>query len=86
MEDVSSWTDNEDQEADGEDRERTGSAAVRGTVSEAALRWFSSEDMGDRLREECSAFLFILVSECSGNVWKGDAFHLRELKQETTGC
>ena len=34
MEDLSSWTDNEDQEAAGEEEERTGSATVRGTVSE----------------------------------------------------
>ncbi|XP_036062728.1 PDZ domain-containing protein 2 isoform X4 [Onychomys torridus] len=42
VEDVSSWTDNEDQEADGEDEGGTGLAAVRGTMPESE----ESQDVG----------------------------------------
>ncbi|XP_059132070.1 PDZ domain-containing protein 2 [Peromyscus eremicus] len=42
VEDVSSWTDNEDQEADGEEDEGTGLAAVRGTMPESE----ESQDVG----------------------------------------
>ncbi|XP_031216149.1 PDZ domain-containing protein 2 isoform X3 [Mastomys coucha] len=46
VEDMSSWTDNEDQEAAGEDEEGTGSAAVRGTMpgSEESQDVGSSEE------------------------------------------
>eukprot|EP00069_Balaena_mysticetus_P003885 bmy_17013T0 len=58
VEDVSSWTDNEDQEPDGDEDEGTGSSSVQGAVSVPVLsratllgRCFP-EDMGARIRDK----------------------------------
>lgn len=54
---MSSWTDNEDQEADGEEDEGPGSSSVRGAVSAplvapaALLERCSPEDVDGRVRD-----------------------------------
>lgn len=58
VEDVSSWTDNEDQEPDGEEDVGTSSSAIQGAVSvplgsqAALLESYSPEDMVGRVRDK----------------------------------